>query len=33
MQDQVWELNRNGSFKYDVPGGAKARLNSAEPVK
>ena len=33
MQDQIWELNRDGSFKYDVPGGAKARLNSAEPVK
>lgn len=33
MQDQVWKLNKDGSFVYDVPGGAKARLNSMEPVK
>lgn len=33
MQDRVWNLNKDGSFVYDVPGGAKARLNSMEPVK
>lgn len=33
MQDRVWKLNKDGSFVYDVPGGAKARLNSMEPIK
>lgn len=33
MQDRVYELNRDGKFIYDIPGGSKARLNATEPVK
>lgn len=33
MQDRVWNLNKDGVFVYDIPGGAKARLNATEPIK
>lgn len=33
MQDRVYELNGDGKFIYDIPGGSKARLNATEPVK
>lgn len=33
MQDRVWNLNKDGTFVYDIPGGAKARLNATEPIK